>query len=439
MNRRLRIGIGLVMLAAAPLATGLDCTKASSIVEKQICGNAVIAAFDNAVADAYAEMLRTTEATAEIEMPHKQWLAERDRCEDLKEPGRVGPCVEEAYRKRLRELGARAKGGLIAPSFECAKARAAVEELVCGDAVLAALDKGLAKAFARALMPEQDRIVSPQMIRAQQRVWLQRRAECEKPRQAIAHLPFDECVRYAYSGRLLEIDALAQMHWPCPGFPLIRHEAEKAECLNNWLALNPLEPYWPGDVPGDVEFCAAAYQAFAAASPDIHYIEPVLATDDSEHPRLERYRQCRNREAEEITGLGYDYFGVDKRAHGFRLYRLDLDGNPANGLEEYLYAEESSSSMMNDTTQYVRVDFGRCEVADRLQAAPQRPIRTPRQRHGMNAMIRYLGRVYIYEQEDYGRLTLYPFERTSGRYDHRASCVWKTLHYSTPSDQPGKE
>jgi uncharacterized protein len=67
------------------------------------------------------------------------------------------------------------------PSFDCAKAAKPVEKLVCGDAVLSALDRTLAAAYAKGLSPssewtERDRNAS----RAAQREWLAERDACAK-------------------------------------------------------------------------------------------------------------------------------------------------------------------------------------------------------------------------------------------------------------------
>lgn len=414
----------MCFVAAQTHAASFDCASAKTVVEKQICGDILLSVLDDALSAGYTQALAASDSPQTIESQQKDWLSERDRCEERKMPGLIGICVEDVSRKRLRELGALPGGSGITPSFDCAKALTAVEKLICDDAVLATIDKGMAVTYAKALKSFE----APEALKVQQREWLQWRARCERQEteKFIA-----QCVSGLYAQRLYELDSLLKKPFPCPALPLHKHESEKAECLKNWLAKHPLEPYWPGDMPGDVKFCAVAYQAFATASPDIQYIDPVLSTDDPEHLGLERYRRCHNREAEEITGLGYDYFGLDKRAHGFRLYRLDLDGNPENGLEEYLYEEESRSSMVNGFSQYVRVDFERCEIIDRLQVVPQRPIRTPNQPYGLNAMIKYQERVYFYEQEDIGRLTIYPFERTVARFDHRAPCIWKALRHST--------
>lgn len=424
--------ISLMAFAGSARAASFDCAKAASIVEKQICDSAVISAFDDAVAAAYAEILKTSDVPSEIQSRHQTWLAERNRCEEQKMPGSVGICVGDAYRKRLREFGSRYMEGVLAPSFDCAKAQTTVEKLICADAVLAVSDKGMAAAYAKALKSFE----APEAIKAQQQEWLRRRARCEKEETPMF---VEQCISGLYGERLIEIDNLIKKPWPCPALPLFKHESEKAQCLKNWLIQHPLKPYWPGDVSGDVQFCAGAYQALATASPDVQYIEPVLSTNDPEHPGLERYRQCRYREAEEVTGLGYDYAGLDQQAHGFRLYRVDLDGNPENGAEEYLYEEESSGSMMNGSTQYVRVDLQRCEVADRLQVVPQRPLRTPNQPYGLNAMITYQGRTFIYEQQDFGVLTMYPYDDHIRQFIQNAPCSWEALQHSIPSDQQGKE
>jgi uncharacterized protein len=76
------------------------------------------------------------------------------------------------------------------PSFDCAKARTAVEQRVCGDAGLSALDRALADAYAKGLAPESgwpER--DKQASRAAQKAWLGERDRCAKasdPRGCVA-------------------------------------------------------------------------------------------------------------------------------------------------------------------------------------------------------------------------------------------------------------
>ncbi len=93
-----------------------------------------------------------------------------------------------------------------APSFDCAKADGAAEELVCADAALAALDVALAARFnaamaAAASVADADAAVP--RLRAEQRGWIKGRDDCWKAAE-----PRD-CVEEAYTRR----DAMLAATW----------------------------------------------------------------------------------------------------------------------------------------------------------------------------------------------------------------------------------
>ena len=80
------------------------------------------------------------------------------------------------------------------PSFDCLKTSRQIEEVVCTNADLAALDAQLAEFYAAA----QKKLPEPakQQLRGEQSAWVQRRNECWKPVQAY------ECTRRAYESRI---------------------------------------------------------------------------------------------------------------------------------------------------------------------------------------------------------------------------------------------
>ena len=80
--------------------------------------------------------------------------------------------------------------------------------------------------------------------------------------------------------------------------------------------------------------CGRAFRDIATG-PGFEPIEPVLQTDHQHHRLLEPWTRCwKSEEFIARTGVA---FGFGTQA--FRLYRVDLDSNPKNGLEQVLYAE----------------------------------------------------------------------------------------------------
>ena len=85
------------------------------------------------------------------------------------------------------------------PSFDCAKAAGEVQQLVCKDAGLAALDRKLADVYAKALKSWPADVASEQ--RAIQRGWVKGRDDCWKDGDLRV------CVETAYRRRIAELQA----------------------------------------------------------------------------------------------------------------------------------------------------------------------------------------------------------------------------------------
>lgn len=83
------------------------------------------------------------------------------------------------------------------PSFDCAKAKGSVEELICRDAGLAALDRKLSKAYERALQRvKEDGYEDPRPL---QRGWVKGRNDCWKADDV------RQCVETEYKHRIAEL------------------------------------------------------------------------------------------------------------------------------------------------------------------------------------------------------------------------------------------
>jgi uncharacterized protein YecT (DUF1311 family) len=93
----------------------------------------------------------------------------------------------------------RPAAAVAAPSFDCTKASAPVEKLICGDGTLAALDRTLDAAYVDAMRRSSDDVKAG--TRAQQRTWIGKRNACVGTRDAKG------CVAAAYQRRLGELKA----------------------------------------------------------------------------------------------------------------------------------------------------------------------------------------------------------------------------------------
>ena len=96
-----------------------------------------------------------------------------------------------------------------APSFDCAKAVGQVQQLVCKDAALAALDRKLAGAFAKAMKAWPPDIAAEQ--RAIQRGWIKGRDDCWKSSDVRT------CVDLEYKTRIVQLQIKSgQLMAPTP-------------------------------------------------------------------------------------------------------------------------------------------------------------------------------------------------------------------------------
>lgn len=85
------------------------------------------------------------------------------------------------------------------PSFDCGKASATVEKLICADAELAALDRRLAAVYAEAEGKAGAPV--PSWLRAEQRGWVKGRDDCWKAPEPRS------CVQDEYQRRIVELQA----------------------------------------------------------------------------------------------------------------------------------------------------------------------------------------------------------------------------------------
>lgn len=89
-----------------------------------------------------------------------------------------------------------AKEPTTSPGFDCAQATGEVENAVCAEPELAALDRQLGHTYAQALAKVND----PAMLRASQRGWIKGRDDCWKSGDAAA-----ACAREAYVARIVAL------------------------------------------------------------------------------------------------------------------------------------------------------------------------------------------------------------------------------------------
>lgn len=88
---------GWTLMVSLAQAASFDCAKASTKVEKLICGDAALSKLDEELNTAYKTAVQDEKQTDTIKQAQKQWMKERNGCDDA-------GCVKRAYEVRLSSL-----------------------------------------------------------------------------------------------------------------------------------------------------------------------------------------------------------------------------------------------------------------------------------------------------------------------------------------------
>jgi uncharacterized protein len=306
-------------------------------------------------------------------------------------------------------------GQVQAASFDCAEASTKVEKLICADETLSKLDEALAAAYADALKSS-----DPASLKAEQKAWLKGRNAC----------PDTVCVRQTYEARLAVLreaitlpkppgqigqEIATTEAKPIPSLPaanpansphlrpvrVFAREADKSATISKILAGHTLHYSTPeGKEP---PFCSRLQGALRAGQ-GVEFVEPEFTTQVVNDPRLARYRRCAIKETEISSDFKIRYspavlIGTEAVLANLKLFSFDADNNPANGLEEFLYGEQTSDQKQFSRiamTGYDQIDLKRCKHLDGAPANWSSPWTD-----GLSAIIRFENRYYILSMSIY--------------------------------------
>ena len=196
----------------------------------------------------------------------------------------------------------------------------------------------------------------PNAITTAQRQWLKMRNTCHD----------EACIKRAYEARFVTLhDGSIRPPTkvvPSRGETLESHrfprEADKLKSIQEVLRARKLFPA----VLLDDSYCTQFMRDLldgkvTAVEPDVY----ALSVYD---PRLMKLRRCEEKELREVQVDHPDQFFSHATLLGgppYRYYRIDLDGNPANGKEDLLYHE---GGKFHPHTGYSWVDLDACRIRD---------------------------------------------------------------------------
>jgi len=78
-------------------AASFDCAKASNKIDRMICSSARVSQLDSNMADAYRAATAAASERERLKIVQRQWLAQRDRCQDE-------TCLISVYEQRIAAL-----------------------------------------------------------------------------------------------------------------------------------------------------------------------------------------------------------------------------------------------------------------------------------------------------------------------------------------------
>ncbi|MDP2832527.1 MAG: lysozyme inhibitor LprI family protein [Pseudomonadota bacterium] len=504
------IGLLAWLVLGQAQAASFDCGKAGTKVEKLICADQQLSEMDNHLAEQYALALGQAKDKVAIKAEQIAWLKERNGCPDRE-------CVRQHYYRRLDALATRVAGGparfidsarmfemakkspvtltlpgggsitiesggkppeavppltsaeqsrepLRVASFDCGKAKAQVEKIVCADPVLSDLDGKLAALYAY-----ERGLGDIANLKAEQKAWLRERNRCRDA----------ACINTAYEKQITRLTPApaaapappanlapattpvpessppvpmptpvrpaAQPPKPFPKLPELpvrsfTREADKAAAINKILAGHTLHYSTPeGKEP---PFCSRLQVALRAGQ-GVGFVEPEFTTQDVNDPRLARYRRCAIKEEEISSDFKIKYSPADMLGNGaflanLKLFRFDADNNPANGLEEFLYGESTSNPehflklehylSRKVMTGYSQMDFKRCKHLDGAPADWSSPLAD-----GLSAIIRFENRYYILSMSIYetgnAHIQIWNLRPNKKHKWDAYACLWSTFPY----------
>lgn len=165
------------------------------------------------------------------------------------------------------------------------------------------------------------------------------------------------------------------------------------------------------------------------AGKDLKAVEPDVIADSEDDLRLEKWKQCRNRDLRndfpDIADKNFFVALSQVGAPPYRYYRIELDDNPQNGPEDMIYYEYSEE--LDRHTGYARVDINRCEIKSTyiVTSASSNSSTKPHAVY-INTLVYYKGGIWLIDFVEGGSLLLEKLDRT-------AVCHWRFSESAYPA------
>jgi len=122
----------VLLLADVASATSFDCTKATTAIEKKICGSTKLSVLDSRLGDIYIAALKKTSDVKALKQQQRDWLKTRNACKD-------NACLTEQYQQRIGDLALMAFSQTIHPvdisefDIDCDNPQSDREKFICDE------------------------------------------------------------------------------------------------------------------------------------------------------------------------------------------------------------------------------------------------------------------------------------------------------------------
>jgi uncharacterized protein len=297
-------------------------------------------------------------------------------------------------------------GGIHAASFDCKKAKTEIEKMICKDEELSKFDEEMDRKYKKALQ-----LVSyKEQMKKQQQAWIKTlRNACKD----------ETCLQREYRDRIAALNstlaAAALKHKPEDP------KAERERITATAKKLKWKKPYdWK---EGDQEslakkqFCEGLLAALQAGI-EVEFVEPIVRTDDYNDPKLQAYLgrcpklkplkgvQWQPNVWEMLEEQNYpeeeweDYGTIYYASLDFKLYHVDFDGNPANGMEYLFYGGggyEYKHQGATTFSEYRILKLQDCEDLASEQVNETINSKTKQFTNNTNGVIKHKNKFYIFE------------------------------------------
>lgn len=94
-------------------------------------------------------------------------------------------------------------------------------------------------------------------------------------------------------------------------------------------------------------------------------IEPDVRADSIDDPRMAKWRQCEGKDYHDYdvdVQKFFDWLDLRLGVPPYRYYKIELDGNKKNGLEDMIYYNQPSDPHKQGNTGYAWVNLNNCEI-----------------------------------------------------------------------------